>query len=75
MFTTAYNIAQIDDVFVDGAVYTAFTYVGNVITLTDAPTVSIYVDYYDSPPLLPTDTIAASTLKTYLEQELISSYR
>jgi len=55
VFTLANPIYQMDDVFVDWAVYFAFTVTDTYeITLVDAPTVSIVVDYYDTPPTNPT---------------------
>lgn len=36
---------QIDDVFMDGAIYTTFSLSGQVLTLADAPTSSLFVDY------------------------------
>lgn len=55
VFTTAYTIAQIDDLFVDGAIYLGSVSVtgGNVITLADAPQATIFIDYYDAPPVSP----------------------
>ena len=44
-FTLANVPSQIDDVFMDGAIYTTFSLVGQVITLVDAPSVSLFVDY------------------------------
>jgi len=35
----------IDDIFFDGAIYTTFTLVWKIVTLVDAPTVSLFVDY------------------------------
>ena len=39
-------VDYINEIFVDGVVYTTFSLVGNVLTLTDAPSASIFVDYY-----------------------------
>jgi hypothetical protein len=48
VFTTLNNIAQVDDIFLDWAIYTTFSYVDNVITLDDAPNISLFVDYSTS---------------------------
>ncbi len=45
VFLLANAPSQVDDVFMDGAIYVSFTVVGNVLTLSDAPTLSLYVDY------------------------------
>ena len=45
VFTLLNTPTQIDDVFMDGAIYTSFSIVGNILTLTDAPTLSLFVDY------------------------------
>jgi len=45
VFTLLNTPDFIDDIFFDWAIYTTFTLVGNVITLVDAPTVSLFVDY------------------------------
>jgi len=51
VFETANNIFTLVAVFVDGVVYTGdITFDENEITLDDAPTSSIFVDYYDSAP-------------------------
>ena len=51
VFNTANSIYQIDDIFIDGAIYLGnYTVSGTEITLSDAPVYSIYVDYYDSSP-------------------------
>lgn len=44
-FTLANEIGMIDDVFMDGVIYTSFSFSGNQLTLSDAPTLSIFVDY------------------------------
>jgi len=48
VFTLLNTPDYIDDIFMDGAIYVSFTVLWNQITLTDAPTVSLYVDYEDS---------------------------
>lgn len=64
VFSTAYTINQIDDIFIDGAVYTGtYTINGKVLTLNAAPTVSLRVDYFTEDPSLvdvgytPTNTL------------------
>lgn len=53
-FTTAQNIASIDNVWVDGGIYLGtYNSTANVLTLGDAPTVSLYIDYYSTPPAPP----------------------
>ena len=44
-FVLANEPAFIDDVFMDGAIYTTFSIVGKVLTLQDAPTSSLFADY------------------------------
>ena len=45
IFTLLNEPDYIDDLFFDWAIYVSFTLVGKVITLTDAPTLSLFVDY------------------------------
>jgi hypothetical protein len=57
VFTLSNPIALIDDIWFDGGIYltppgTFFT-VGNTITLGNAPTVSLEIDYYTTPPITP----------------------
>lgn len=50
-FTLSNNISNIDDVWVDGIIYTGtntYTVESKAFTLADAPTTSIYVDYNKS---------------------------
>ena len=49
--------SQIDDVFMDWVIYTDFTIVWNVLTLVDAPSLSLFVDYTtaDSSIIISTD--------------------
>jgi len=50
VYTTVNNISQVDDIFVDWTIYTDYTVTWiNEVTLVDAPTASIIIDYYDSP--------------------------
>jgi len=44
-FTLLNTPAYIDDIFLDWSIYTTFTLVDKTITLVDAPTVSLFVDY------------------------------
>ena len=44
-YTALNDVQQITDVIMDGAEYFDFTVNGNVITLSDAPTLSIHIDY------------------------------
>jgi len=71
VFVLDNTINTIDDVFVDGAVYLGtITVSGAQITLADAPTVDIYVDYYDSTPTVATvsGTPGSSTLSDILKR-------
>lgn len=45
VFTTAFGILQAVSVSVDGAEYYSFTTSWTTLTLTDAPTLSLYIDY------------------------------
>jgi hypothetical protein len=45
-FQLANAASQIDDVFIDGAVYVDFAINGTILTLTDAPSLSVFVDYW-----------------------------
>ena len=69
LYTLAHNIAQIDDVFVDGAIYLGtVTVAGATITLADAPAFSITVDYWDSVPISPTSIFGATTLSDIITE-------
>ena len=46
----------IDDIFLDGAIYTSFSLIWNQLTLTDAPTLSLFVDYQTAITTVQTDT-------------------
>jgi hypothetical protein len=50
--------SQFDDLWVDGAIYTQYSLLGNVMTLVDAPTLSIFGDYSYGPAEI---TAASST--------------
>lgn len=45
IYTLANTPAFIDDVFRDWAIYTDFVLTWNIITLVDAPTTTLYIDY------------------------------
>jgi len=54
VFATSENIAQLDHVWIDGNIYLgSYSFTSNVVTLGDAPTVSIFLDYYSTPPAPP----------------------
>jgi len=61
-FTLAYSVYQIDDIWVDGAIYTDFSRSGSVLNLTDAPTVSIEVDYWTAAPAASTSSSLSDLL-------------
>ena len=56
VFTLANDVDFIDDLWFDGAIYTSFSRNGRVLTLTDAPNLSIYVDYQTANTVAPIDT-------------------
>lgn len=60
IFTTLNPIDSIDDLWIDGAIYVWYTFISNVITLSDAPTATIYLDYKTA------DTITPITSNTTL---------
>lgn len=45
IFTLKNDVESIDDIFLDGAIYTSYTLKWNILTLSDAPLVSLFVDY------------------------------
>lgn len=45
VFVLANTPDFIDDIFFDGAIYTSFSLIWNILTLTDAPEYSLFVDY------------------------------
>jgi len=69
-FTTVYDIYAVDDLFVDGAIYTDFTYNNKTLTLTDAPTTSIVIDYYVDTTTFLADSnkITAAQARTMFEE-------
>lgn len=66
VYTNAYDIYQVDDVWVDWVIYFNYTVTwDNQITLVDAPTLSIRVDYFTTwwtPPVV--WRISADTART-----------
>lgn len=57
VFTLANNVDFIDDIFFDGVVYTQFSISnGNILTLTDAPELSLFVDYQTDDSVTPVST-------------------
>ena len=48
-YVLANPVYKIDDVFVDGAIYTDFSFYGKKLIFDDAPTVSVKVDYWTLP--------------------------
>jgi len=65
VFTLLNAPTQIDDVFVDWVIYTDISLSWNILTLTDAPTVSIFVDYtYGATPIVVTSSITFGDIKT-----------
>lgn len=45
IFTLKNDIEFIDDIFLDWAIYTSYTLKWNILTLVDAPLVSLFIDY------------------------------
>ena len=45
VYTLLNDVDYVDDIWIDWAIYTGFTLVWKVLTLSDAPTTSILVDY------------------------------
>lgn len=60
-FTTAFTIETIVSLFLDGSIYFNFTFDGTTITLNDAPTTSIVLDYNT-----PTVSSSGGTIQTRL---------
>lgn len=52
VFTSSKNIFQVDDLFWGGAIYTTFSFIGNTVTMLDAPNLGdqLVMDYFDTPP-------------------------
>jgi len=65
VFTTANPIAMIVDIIIDGVEYFDYTvvYGSNTITLDDAPTASIRVDYYDTASYVTATGMSAGDLR------------
>lgn len=66
-FTLNYTPTEINDIYVDGAVYTDFSVQGSVLTLGDAPTSTIIVDYFI--PSGDADTITVEEAIERLERQ------
>lgn len=49
----------------DGVIYTTFSLTGNVLTLSDAPTLSLFVDYSTGSTFIPeTNDVTLGDIKT-----------
>jgi len=70
VFTTSQNIDQIDDIWIDWAPYFNYTFIWNTVTLTDAPTVSIYIDYYTEAPTWEQDKFTVLEARELLERHI-----
>lgn len=46
IFELKYNALHLDDIWLDWAIYTNYTFESNIITLNDAPKHSVLVDYF-----------------------------
>jgi len=57
IFTLSNTPQYIDDIFFDGAIYTTFSLVWKVITLADAPTIALLVDYESTEDEIVVDSI------------------
>ena len=66
VFTLLNDVEFIDDLWFDGAIYTNFTRNGRVLTLVDAPELSIFVDYQTW--ITPTQIETECTLWNMLEE-------
>lgn len=63
-FTLANDIFQIDDIWIDGAIYSGTTTTsGAVITLTDAPTATLTIDYWSDDPVLSLSSVSLLQIK------------
>jgi len=73
VFTTAENIGEIIDLIVDWAEYYWFVVSWTTITLSDAPTLSIRVDYSTTAviPMPWTDAITLWDVKTKIWEEMV----
>lgn len=56
IFTLLNDVDYITSLYIDWAIYIDFTRDWKVITLTDAPTSTIFVDYYTADSILPIET-------------------
>jgi hypothetical protein len=73
VYTLAYNVYTIDDIWIDGAIYTGSAIVsGAQVTLGDAPTVDLYVDYFTSTPSSPVliTGLSIATIRDRVRQDL-----
>lgn len=55
-FTFLNDIDVVDDLWMDNVIYTSYTFVWKIVTLTDAPTVSIFSDYIPVNTVVQADT-------------------
>lgn len=55
-FTLLNDVDYITSLYIDGAIYNDFTNSWKIIILTDAPTSTIFVDYYTADSILPIET-------------------
>jgi len=71
VFTLAYTPYQVDDIWIDGGIYEGSVSVaGNQLTLGDAPSFTIYVDYFDSasnPVIYPSFINATTTVQEIID--------
>jgi len=67
-FTLANTAYQIDDIWVDGAIYETYTLSGNTLTLSNAPTISILVDYWTTIPSFSTGYTLSDLLSLLTEK-------
>lgn len=49
-FTLSKTVKYVDDIFVDGIIYTDYSLSRQILTLDDAPTATIEVDYWVNSP-------------------------
>lgn len=72
VFTTAYNIWQIDTVYVWTVPYFDFTFTWTVLTLTDAPEAwtSVYLNYYTVPSVWNSNYLSVTEAKVLLERHI-----
>lgn len=70
IFTSLYPIESIEDLRLGGVDYTNFGFVGNTITLTDAPTLSTgapNIDYFKA-TLIPASVVGDKTFETFVSE-------